>query len=85
MEKYDFIKCMNLHRRLKKRIRGTVFIALEDGVLTININPDKWIRGVRYRRNINDITNRFDVEEMAQEIEYDYVRFIKNKFFIEDE
>ena len=52
MEKYDFITCMNLHKKLKERIKGGIFISIDNGQLSININGG---RGIRYRSYINDL------------------------------
>lgn len=70
--------CLDLQKILKERIKGKVFVSKEDNLLTIYIGPGK---GINYRRNINDISNRVNIEDMANEIEYDYRRFITDLYF----
>ena len=80
MEKYDFIICMNLHKILKNRIKGGIFISIENGQMSINING---ARGIRYRCYINELPKRKEeVQTYADSIERDYRQFINEKFFI---
>lgn len=79
MEKYDFIKCMNLHKKLKDRIKGGIFISIDNDQMSININGS---RGIKYRSFINDIPKYMDVDKYADSIEEDYRQFIYEKFFI---
>lgn len=79
MEKYDFIICMNLHKILKNKIKGSVFISIENGQMSINING---ARGIKYRSYINELPGRNDIEKYADYIEKDYRNFINEKFFI---
>ena len=54
MEKYDFITCMNLHKKLKERIKGGIFISIDNGQLSININGGRGnllMKNILYRRN----------------------------------
>lgn len=79
MEKYDFIKCMNLHKKLKDRIKGNIFISItENNNMIININgPHR----LRYRSNINDIPKDISIDKLANEIECDYKNFITETYF----
>lgn len=79
MEKYDFIRCMNLHKKLKERIKGGIFISVENGKLSININAG---RGIRYRSYIEKLPEREDIQTYADSIERDYRAFINEKYFI---
>lgn len=79
MEKYDFIKCMNLHKKLKEKIKGGIFISIEQGRMSININAG---RGIRYRSYINVLPNKNDINRYADSILYDYKKFINEKYFI---
>lgn len=80
MEKYDFITCMNLHKILKNRIKGGIFISVENGQLGININAG---RGIRYRSYINELPQgREQIQTYADSIERDYRTFINEKYFI---
>lgn len=80
MEKYDFITCMNLHKILKNRIKGGIFISIENGQLGININAG---RGIRYRSYINELPKgKEQIQTYADSIERDYRSFINEKYFI---
>lgn len=80
MEKYDFITCMNLHKKLKERIKGGIFISIDNGQLSININGS---RGIRYRSYINDLPRgKEQIQTYADSIERDYRSFINEKYFI---
>lgn len=78
MEKNEFFKCMQLHKLLKSRIKGNVYIIISNGTLSVNINAG---RGIRYYRNINDIPYHIDFEKMVDEIIYDYKKFLNDRFF----
>lgn len=80
MEKYDFIICMNLHKILKNKIKGGIFISIASGQLCININAG---RGIRYKSYINNLpNNKNELQRYAESIEYDYRKFINEKYFI---
>lgn len=80
MEKYDFITCMNLHKKLKERIKGGIFISIVNGQLSININGG---RGIRYRSYINDLPRgKEQIQTYADSIEKDYRSFINEKYFV---
>ena len=80
MEKYDFITCMNLHKKLNERIKGGIFISIDNGQLSININGG---RGIRYRSYINDLPRgKEQIQKYADSIERDYRSFINEKYFI---
>lgn len=80
MEKYDFITCMNLHKKLKERIKGGIFISIDNNQLSVNINGGK---GIRYRSYINEIPKRKEqIQIYADSIERDYRAFINEKYFI---
>ena len=80
MEKYDFIICMNLHKILKNRIKGGIFISIDKGELGININAGG---GIRYRSYINELPKtREQLQIYANSIEKDYRAFINEKYFI---
>ena len=80
MEKYDFITCMNLHKKLKERIKGGIFISINNSQLSININGG---RGIRYRSYINELPRgKEQIQKYADSIERDYRSFINEKYFI---
>ena len=80
MEKHWFFMCKNLHKNLKERIKGGIFVTMNEGVLSININAG---RGIRYRRNITEIPWNIDITELTEQIILDYKMFLNNRFFIE--
>lgn len=80
MEKYDFIICMNLHKILKNKIKGGIFISITNEQLCININAG---RGIHYKSYINNLpNNKNELQRYAKSIEYDYRKFINEKYFI---
>ena len=79
MEKYDFIKCMNLHKKLKERIKGGIFISANREKLYVNINAGK---GIKYRIAVNDIPDKNSIDKYANAIVDDYKAFINEKYFI---
>lgn len=80
MEKYDFITCMNIHKILKQRIKGGIFVSIANGQLSININAG---RGIRYRCYINELPKgKEQIQKFADSIEYDFRKFINEKYFI---
>ena len=78
MNKRDFLLCMDIHKLLKAHIKGRIFISFYMGTLTIHINAGK---GIKYFRNLNEDLTRYNLEKMADFIEYDYRRFIREIFF----
>lgn len=80
MEKYDFIKCMNLHKKLKEKIKGNIFISLDkNSNFLININGPKRLM---YRCNIEDMSKNASIDQIAEKIEEDYKNYILEKYFI---
>ena len=80
MEKYDFITCMNLHKKLKERIKGGIFISIDNGQLSININGG---RGIRYKSYINELPRgKEQIPKYDDSIERDYRSIINEKYFI---
>lgn len=78
MDKKNFSLCMNLHKLLKEKIKGRIFVTFYMGTLTIHINAGK---GIKYSRNLNEDLTRYNFEKMADFIEYDYRKFIREIFF----
>lgn len=83
MEKYDFIRCMNLHKKLKERIKGHIFISIDENrTLSVNI---KGPHRLLYKCNIDDTSKSITEERLANEIEADYRSFVKEEFFVKKE
>lgn len=78
MLKNTYLACLDLQKILKERIKGRIFVSIEKDCLSVNINPGK---GINYRRNVNDISYRLNIEDVANEIEYDYRNFITDIYF----
>ena len=83
MLKHEYVTCMELHKRLKDKIIGHIFITIENDNLAVHINGG---RGVRYDYVIRDIS----YEMFGYELNYDkiikiilreYEEFILNRFF----
>lgn len=80
MEKYDFIKCMNIHKKLKELIRGEVNITMETKTrMSISINGT---RGIKYRSYIDNVPEKIDIDKYVDHIIGDYEDFILEKYFI---
>ena len=78
MNKEDFSTCMKLHRELKAKIRGRIFIEIKDGTLTVYIH-DRC--GVKFKRTVNITSSKVNIEVMTSKIVNDYRGYIINKFF----
>ena len=78
MLKEEYGTCMNLHKELKAKIRGRVFIKIEDDILVVYINDKK---GIKFKREVKIATLSLDIKYMANKIVNDYKGFIINKFF----
>lgn len=78
MLKEEYITCMNLHKELKAKIRGRVFITIKDNTLAVYINDKK---GIKFKREVKIASLTIDIKYMANKIVNDYKGFIINKFF----
>lgn len=70
---------LNLHKILKERIKGHIFIGLKDDFMEIHVEG---IRGLTYKIVLDDIYNENDIEKVADKVEKDYRKFIMKKFFV---
>ena len=77
MEKHEFFKCIELHKRLKEKVKGGVFIGMNNGTMTVSISG---FRGVRYTKFYNNLPDWIDYDKVSDEIAYDYRKFILDKF-----
>lgn len=77
MEKHEFFKCMEIHKRLKEKVKAGIFIGLNNGQMTISITG---FRGVRFVKYINDISDWIDFDKIVDDIVYEYRKFILDKF-----
>lgn len=77
MDKQDFFKCMELHKRLKEKVKGGIFICINNGIMSINITG---CRGIRFTYNINNISGWIDFNQLIDEIIWEYKKFINNVF-----
>lgn len=78
MLREEYLVCMNLHKKLKEKIKGSIFIKIENNVLSIYIDTKK---KVKFKKDIYDVSSKRDIEKIAEMIEGEYRRFINNKFF----
>ena len=77
MEKHEFFKCIELHKRLKEKVKGGVFIGIKNGTMTVSISG---FRRVRYTKFYNNLPDWIDYDKVADELYYDYRKFILEKF-----
>ena len=68
-----------LHKLLKERIKGSIYVGINKGEATVII---KAFKNITYRLRISDIRNNGSIKEMADEIERRYHGFIMSKFLI---
>ena len=78
MDKQQFIKSMNLHKKLKEKIKGCIYIEIKDNSLFINIKN----HGITFKKKINDISNAMDINKYVDSIKFEYWEFVRNEFFI---
>lgn len=83
MKKKEYLTCMELHKKLKEKIAGNIFITIENDTLILYINS---FRGVRYKYEIRCISyevidGELNYEKIIRIIMDDYKEFIMNKFF----
>lgn len=79
MLRYEFIKCIDLRNKLAERIKGKIFVSLDNGRMTISIFG---CPTCRYTLEITDIISLGDINEIADSVYYKYRQFIDQKFFI---
>lgn len=68
-----------LHKLLKERIKGSIYVGINNGEATVII---KAFKNITYRLRISDIRNNGSIREMADEIERRYHGFIMSKFLV---
>lgn len=78
MEKQDFFKCMEIHKRLKEKIDAGIFIGINNKTMTISITG---FRGIRFVTYLDDISEWLDYDKIVRDILYRYEDFILGKFF----
>ena len=79
MGRDNFIISINLHKMLKNKFKGKIFITIQDGTLTVNINSG---RGIFFRHTVNNIDTYLDLNKLVDDIEYEYRKFLNDVFFI---
>ena len=76
MVKHEYFE---LHKLLKERIKGSIYVGINKGEATVNITGFK---GITYKLRLDDIRNNKSIKDMADEIERRYHGFIMSKFLI---
>ncbi len=79
MLKYEVLKCIDLHEHLSKKVKGTIFVTITNGVFIVRINAGK---GFKYESSVYVANILTDIEKVADLIEFDYRNFVENKLFI---
>lgn len=84
MNKKEFDNCLKLHKMLKERIKGNIFVT-QNGHKNISVNI-KAGQNIIYTYNSDNI-HSYDLafENLVDEIVHDYKKFIINKFFYESD
>lgn len=78
MFKFKYLTAINIQKRLNERIKGSIFVTLNDDNIEITIHAG---RGILYKRSIDDISDDTNYEWLIDEIEYGYRQYIKERFF----
>lgn len=78
MEKQDFFKCMEIHKRLKEKVKAGIFIGINGKTMSISITG---FRGVRFITYLDDISGWLDYDKIVEDILYKYEDFLLEKFF----
>ena len=86
MLRYEFVRCIELRKRLAERIKGQIFVGKNGDNITINIFG---CPTCRYQVNLDDVRNDssifispYNIDEITNAIYEDYKKFIHRKFFI---
>lgn len=73
---------LELHKKLKERIKGQIYIGVnnkDDRIMTVNI---KGFKGTIYKHHIYSMSKDKDsINHMANQIEFSYRNFVLSKFF----
>lgn len=80
MLKYEFIRCMELRSKIQEKIKGTVFVGMQDEKITISITG---CPTCRFAIEIHDTITVTNIDDLAANIYWQYRQFIEKKFFIE--
>lgn len=78
MEKQDFFKCIEIHKRLKEKVKAGIFIGINGKTMSISITG---FRGVRFITYLDDISGWLDYDKIVEDILYKYEDFLLEKFF----
>ena len=79
MDEQKFDKSMKIHSILRKNIKGRIFVTHnKEGLICININPGN---NIMYKHFINDVSDCFDVYDIARKIEQHYRSWLNDRFF----
>lgn len=80
MEKHEFFKCMELHKRLKEKVKAGIFIGINNSKMTVSITG---FRGVRFVCYLDNVPDWIDYDKMVDDIVLKYRDFILKKFLTE--
>lgn len=84
MYKHEYLICMDLHKKIKEMVTGTVFIVIDNDTLVVHINGP---RGINYKYEHANISYEMVGRDLAN---YDkivniilnkYEEFVMTKFF----
>ena len=84
MLKHEYLICMDIHKKLKEEVRGTVFAIIDTDTLVVHING---VRGINYKYEYKNISYEMigrdlrDYDKIVNDILTKYKKFILNKFF----
>ena len=85
MIRKEYLTCLEVHKRLKEKINGNIFITIKNNAMIVYINPG---RGVRYKYvyecvSLEMIGRDLNYDKIARIIFENYKQFIHKKYFKE--
>ena len=75
----NYLKCIKLRKKLQEKVKGRVFVNIYNDILTVYIINKGINRKYTYKTHINNVPRTY-VGEMVHAIEYNYRKFINDKF-----
>lgn len=79
MLRYEFLRCMDLRAKIQEKIKGQVFVGIQNKKVTVSINA---CPTCKFNIEIHDTINTMNIDNIADNIYWQYRQYINKKFFI---